>query len=124
MSSSLPGEQQLSAFNRFCELLIEGAEKHGVASVYVFLVFGFMAFLIIRLINISLKTKDKEISRLVDERNKLQDIILKQRKSSQEQKRNKMTSELLIIIFISAPLLTLIIYLLRVNNKTKLDNNR
>lgn len=87
MATPLPSEETLGAFNRFCELLIEGAEKHGVIAVYVFIVFAFMAYLIIKLVRITLKTKDEEIERLVEERNKFQEIVLKERKSSKQTKK-------------------------------------
>ncbi len=66
--------------------LIEGAEKHGVIAVYVFIVFVFMALLIVSLMRNALKTKDKEIERLVESRNKLEDIVLTNRKSSGRKK--------------------------------------
>ncbi|MBS1258909.1 MAG: hypothetical protein MAG551_01973 [Candidatus Scalindua arabica] len=87
MATSLPGEQQLNAFNRFCELLIEGAEKHGIVAVFVFLVFSFLVILVAYLLRNTLKTKDKEIERLVKERNRLQDTILKKRISTKQSKK-------------------------------------
>ncbi len=83
MATPLPNEQQLGAFNRFCELLIEGAEKFGIFAIFVFLVFTFLVFLVVYLLRSTLKTKDQEIERVVKERNKLQDLVLKKRKSSE-----------------------------------------
>jgi hypothetical protein len=80
----LPTEQQVSSWTKLLEVLIQAAEKHGVIAIFVFLVFVLMAGLIVYLMRATIKTKDEEIERLVAERNKLQDIILEERKSSKQ----------------------------------------
>lgn len=59
-------------------------DKHGIFAGYSFIVFLFMSGIIIWLIWYILKSKDKEIERIVTERNKFIDIVLKNRISSKE----------------------------------------
>jgi len=68
----------------FEELFREFWEQYGVVSALLLLGVALFQWYIHRLWSARLRDKDQEIRRLVEERNRLQEVVLPERKSSKE----------------------------------------
>ena len=58
------------------------ADKHGPFALFALLLLGITGGMVVWLVRQSLETKEREIERLVEDRNKFQDIVLKDRRST------------------------------------------
>lgn len=68
----------------FIDLVKDVWEKYGPFAALLIIFFAYHEYKLNRLWKARLEDKDKEINRLVDERNRLQEIVYPERKTSED----------------------------------------